>query len=327
MPIPPSTMQIKLLTNALDFIASAGAHTKTVPDTRLEETRALKYAVLHLTAGVELLLKERLRLEHWSLIFDRPDEATVEKLRTGDFRSVGWNSLIQRLEGVVGLGLDQNTQSLLEALRKERHRLEHFEFRGNVETVRSLVYAVSSFTLDFVHAHLSDFLDPVDMRLLDEIKQVMFENDEFIQARMTGLGSRLDKVGNGDSAIISCPGCMQETFVFNQEECHCLFCHWVVEPSLAAEEWATLSIRGDPKEIMDVYKVCPECEDETFIHIAVFEENERGRTPDWLCFSCGYNARYNEIHECVKCGQPLSEGQGIGAVCRKCFQYVVSKDD
>jgi len=42
---------------------------------RLEKGASLsdaKYAVLHLAAGVELLLKEQLRREHWALLFSKP---------------------------------------------------------------------------------------------------------------------------------------------------------------------------------------------------------------------------------------------------------------
>jgi hypothetical protein len=37
----------------------------------------LKYAVLHLQAAREVLLKVRLIREHWTLVFKNPDKATL----------------------------------------------------------------------------------------------------------------------------------------------------------------------------------------------------------------------------------------------------------
>ena len=39
--------------------------------------------LLHMSSGVELLLKERLRREHWSLIFRDPDKASLSVLESG----------------------------------------------------------------------------------------------------------------------------------------------------------------------------------------------------------------------------------------------------
>jgi hypothetical protein len=62
------------LENGLDFILRALEYLADDPT-----KRDLKYAVLHLHSGVELILKERLRREHWSLVFEKPEEASKEK--------------------------------------------------------------------------------------------------------------------------------------------------------------------------------------------------------------------------------------------------------
>ena len=56
-------MNITLIENALDFILSAVEWAKG------DDDRSLKYAILNLSDGVELILKERLRRAHWSLLF------------------------------------------------------------------------------------------------------------------------------------------------------------------------------------------------------------------------------------------------------------------
>jgi hypothetical protein len=50
--------------------------------------RDLKYAVLHLQAATEVLLKVRLIREHWTLVFKNPDKATLVSYASGDFISI-----------------------------------------------------------------------------------------------------------------------------------------------------------------------------------------------------------------------------------------------
>lgn len=51
-----------LLENGLDFVVEALERLTK----RSVQDRDLKYGVLHLGAGIELVLKERLRLAHWA---------------------------------------------------------------------------------------------------------------------------------------------------------------------------------------------------------------------------------------------------------------------
>jgi hypothetical protein len=44
-----------------------------------ESSRDIKYAVLHLQAAAEVLLKARLFREHWDLVFNDPGKATPRR--------------------------------------------------------------------------------------------------------------------------------------------------------------------------------------------------------------------------------------------------------
>ncbi|MGJ3558659.1 hypothetical protein ACR6C2_05390 [Streptomyces sp. INA 01156] len=66
--------------NGIDYLRSVVDHlTEADPPT----PRALKYAVLHLQAAAEVLLKSRLLREHWSLVFKEPGAATRKKFEAG----------------------------------------------------------------------------------------------------------------------------------------------------------------------------------------------------------------------------------------------------
>ncbi len=76
-----------LLENGLDFLISSLNHLTsasgrpgsktaiTIDPSELEQKRRLKYALLHLCASIELIFKERLRQEHWSLVFKEISKA------------------------------------------------------------------------------------------------------------------------------------------------------------------------------------------------------------------------------------------------------------
>jgi len=72
-------IELNLLDNGLDFIIEG-----LKPTTRLwgydKVESVWKYSVLNIFSGIELILKERLRREHWSLIFEDVSNANEQKL-------------------------------------------------------------------------------------------------------------------------------------------------------------------------------------------------------------------------------------------------------
>src|SRR2546426_9855541 len=60
----PDQVHFTLLENGLDFVWSAVEHLSVATS-----KRELKYALLHLVSGIELILKERLRREDWKPLF------------------------------------------------------------------------------------------------------------------------------------------------------------------------------------------------------------------------------------------------------------------
>lgn len=77
------SVQLSMLENGLDFIASGLKHiTSPLPKFNL------KYAVRHLSAGIDLVLKDRLRRQDWTQIFVKPADATMAQLKSGMLKSV-----------------------------------------------------------------------------------------------------------------------------------------------------------------------------------------------------------------------------------------------
>src|SRR5438309_32031 len=142
-------VKFTLLENGLDFIHSALDHLKAG-----STKQDLKYAVLHLSAGIELVLKERLRREHWSLVFEDTDKANIPAYDTGDFTSATLASCFIRLRGICGVDLKEREQQELLSFRRKRNRLEHFNILDSIEAIVASSARVLEILLVFVNEEL-----------------------------------------------------------------------------------------------------------------------------------------------------------------------------
>jgi hypothetical protein len=89
----PSKVKFELLENGLDYISEALQSINANSN-----HKRLKYSIIHLCAGMELIIKEVLIKKDWQLIFYEPSKASEELLQIGDFESATFYQAINRLE-------------------------------------------------------------------------------------------------------------------------------------------------------------------------------------------------------------------------------------
>ena len=163
---PPDEVEYSLLENGLDFIASGMKQIS-----RGNAKRDLKYGVLHLGAGIELVLKERLRLEGWRLIFANTDKADERLYASGNFRSVDSRECLDRLEEHTTAEISEASRKTLEAYYDRRNRIQHFEFADSKEAIESATAEVLSILLDFIGAEFGqDDFEKSERNLIDTIR-------------------------------------------------------------------------------------------------------------------------------------------------------------
>ncbi|MEM6274665.1 MAG: hypothetical protein AAF735_05430 [Myxococcota bacterium] len=143
-------LQLTLLENALDFVVEG---INTFFATGLPEARAHKYGILHLISGVSLLVKERIRREHPALVFTR-----VEQMQKVDAHTVSFDVALERLAENAGVQLESRWKSLLSRARKERNRIEHYQFKLGLADARALISELVEFVYVFMRDHLADDL-------------------------------------------------------------------------------------------------------------------------------------------------------------------------
>lgn len=165
-PSNADNLELDLLNNGIDFVRSGVEHFFDSSN-----PRALKYAILHLFAGVLLLFKERLSREHPSLIFQKPHEVLKENAKT-----IHFDEALSRLAAHASLTFTASELSLLRTAQRFRNRVEHYRFDLDLKEAQSLAGRLSEFIYLFLRDHLEtaleEHLDPVDWFRLKELRDI-----------------------------------------------------------------------------------------------------------------------------------------------------------
>jgi len=116
MSINPQDFFDSLTRNAIDFLNKSVGELDNSP----------KYSVIHFCSAIELFLKARLLVEHWSLIITKPENANLSKFKAGDFHSVSMQEAINRLKNISGEKIGNKAETKFEIVRNHRNKLIHF---------------------------------------------------------------------------------------------------------------------------------------------------------------------------------------------------------
>ncbi|MEU1800121.1 hypothetical protein [Streptomyces sp. NPDC019937] len=256
--------------------------------------RELKYAVLHLQAAAEVLLKSRLLREHWSLVFSDPARATSEKFSASDFNSCGTDAAVERLKNICGLDFSKKDVAALKDLGKDRNALQHYGLTHSAEAVESRAGAVLDFLLRFLDAELLPLLDAQERDSIKEdmsrVRSGLNTIEAFVVERMNRLrGNELK--GTTDS-LLPCSVCGQWALAVIQNGAHCHFCG-VTE---SAEALALVFQEFEPGHPANE---CPRCCNPT---LACFAFMDGAGEELYYCFTCQARYKLEELANCGGCG-------------------------
>jgi hypothetical protein len=240
-------LKLNLLSNGIDFIQSGVLYfVHDEPD-----PASHKYAILHLFSGMLLLLKERLRREHPSLIFKE-----VKDVGRSDARTVDFDEALSRLESCASVVLDEKIKKTLRAAQRLRNQLEHYEFTIDLRHAQAVIGDVSEvaylFMRDELDEHLETHVQPevwTRMQFLQGIAKRVEEDEiedwrsravQYVEMDDNDLATLANSVEpyhpkhNPDpDAFLECPECGEETLVQTEDRdigvCTNLECRQVSE--------------------------------------------------------------------------------------------------
>jgi hypothetical protein len=65
--------------------------------------------------------------------------ASKDRLESGDFKSVDFETAQDRLEKIAGIAMPQSDKNALKSIRRMRNRISHLKTHINIEQVKSVV--------------------------------------------------------------------------------------------------------------------------------------------------------------------------------------------
>lgn len=302
-------IEFDLLENGLDFVLSS-------LDPILERNEEyLKYSILHLSAGVELILKERLRQEHWSLIFENINLASTHKFTSGDFVSVNLESCLVRLEDICGVELKEKEKNIFRELKKRRNRIEHFVVKEINASIKSLVSKVLSTLLSFILANFDqNNISKQSKEQIEALRSKLRDFTEFITIRLAQIKEKLEAAKEANKEVLKCPKCYQVAFPLD-DNLSCLFCGYNNTVEEVAQEYIESILNVTAHSIVNdggkyPLDFCPECSSETLVH-----DGKR-----FVCFNCSTTYSNNELNECGTCGSLYLKGDDDMDICDTCIE-------
>ncbi|MFE0651107.1 hypothetical protein ACFVZH_21215 [Streptomyces sp. NPDC059534] len=299
---PQQRVTFRPLRNGLDYLDDVVDRLTPPADGGPIADRNLKYAILHLQAGVEVLLKARLEREHWTLVVldALPKKqgslgVTRTQFEGGRFKTIGLPETLDRLKQVADIDLEGHRQALVE-LSETRNALQHYGLDQTAEAIQGQAAQVLGFLLWFINEHLHDDLDAEDRRTVASVRSRLSALTVFVAKRMAALAGELGPLA---SSIVSCPNCQQPALVTGRSQITCRFCFapWG-EPEHAALRYVARQSAGSG---LVGPTLCPRCGfDAVVLDIATAAEPD-GRSA--LCFGCGCGI---DVSECAGgCGKRL----------------------
>lgn len=252
--------------NALDYLLSA------IEQLEQRTERSLKYSIIHLFAGIELLLKERLSREHWSLIFQDIGQASKARLNSGDFKSVDFSTSTMRLTDIAGVSFQKHQLKHVDSLRQLRNRIQHFHTSIGQTDATSRLAQGMNFVIHFITNEMAD-LNASHKSDLDKVHQSLATFNEYVRCRSHEITDQLLRF----VSTVWCPRCDQNTLGLGNGNPICPFCGFTDEPIEALAASAGDAVIGHcPHCTGPMGEYCYADDDKPFVL--------------FICFCCGKSA-------------------------------------
>ncbi len=213
-----------------------------------------KYAILHLVQAIELSLKERLKLEHPSLIYkniDAPKE------------TVSLRFAADRLQKIANVKFEKSDLKSIHLATEYRNKIVHYSFSFSIIGIKSIYSNLIGFLQNFsIEHHGKNLSQVVDYKIWDEAVKIT----DFLHELKKRAEERIKKEKIQSDFLLECKECHQKTFVFQGDIDSCYVCGFEesVIQCVACDEYCFYddAVWFDTNWSDEVY--CPECNESIF---------------------------------------------------------------
>lgn len=276
-------MESNILENSLIYLLDAANRlNEPAPD-----NSAIKYALVHLWRGLNLLLKKRLFDEHWSLIYkDTTDPQNT--LNACGLTPISFNDLKYRLFTFCNINIVEYDE-IIDKIQKDYKKIELSQFTGSkIQMVSNLVH-LWPFIVDFTSKHIDFSHDTYSANLFNQTCEIMDFHLKMIHFRKNEIRKTLDNdLKNAYYAKpLKCPECLQPAIPLlstGKTQIRCAFCSHVIHWKELATKCGSITNYLGPFD-------CLNCKLKGVI-----------RTEDrWICLSCCHLWELENINICKLC--------------------------
>jgi uncharacterized protein YutE (UPF0331/DUF86 family) len=221
-----STHQLDLLENALDSLAEALAKFK---EGEAGDSKAYKFAVLHMAHFIELIFKHHVAEKHPLLLYKDP---FAKKLDTA--KTIGLWDAVNFIGNETDASISAELRKDLEWVKDLRNQIEHHKFVMDVPQVRITLGRLFRSVLEFLEEHGDvDVEAEIPEATLGTFRQLA---DEYEFRRQDAI-KEADAIEEADAADpsdpdvepvrLGCPACDNPTLVKDAKSpsgYECIFC-------------------------------------------------------------------------------------------------------
>ena len=256
-----------LLGNAQAFVESA------VEYVRQDRREQWKFAIVHLTTALELLLKASLAMEDHKHLVAGKAKVSDRQFDEGDFRSIGIEECIEKLTQTIQFSLNNRQRQVLSSLRSLRNRVAHYIDPGDTIALKAAVAAGLNLFIEINHAEFPDD-DPYGAGKIPPFVEELHRYEDFVKERLSSLSERLcSALRPRTRHTDECSYCLQDAAVIDGDDVRCLFCGH----EMAVREFAELWSEDGTVE------TCPSCGRQS-VSMHQWKDHE----PTYECFCCGH---------------------------------------
>jgi hypothetical protein len=187
------SLEHDLVGNALAFLSRSVAAIRGD-----DSEHSVAFAIADLAGAVEVLMKARLVREHWTLVCESPDKATLTALANGIAITVNPDKAADRLQNVAGMDM-QTHRNALKDIARLRNRALHFTLTTGGELpvgVRAQYGRALNFVLWFLNSEFrkgtSGNIRGLVEEVIENLTTEVGEIDDLVTARMETIAAELD---------------------------------------------------------------------------------------------------------------------------------------
>ena len=310
--------ELQLLKNGLFFIRQSIKHFKNTDKRKSGHEEELRCSIVFLFSGCILILKERLKQEHWSLLFSNVNTASERLLNSGDFHGVNFEDCQKRLKNIVSIKFTDKDDEILSLLKKKRNKIVHFfEEEESLLSFKSTLAKSLNFVINFIDKNLQ-IKTTNDKQNYEDIKEQCFDLKDFVQQRLISIKPQLEK----HTVTLYCIQCGNDTIIPDEATgtMKCLFCYRNINES-EYEDLYSYHYGEHPVKNPAPNTFCLECESEN----SLITTKDRKK---YFCLYCHIEDKIELFDQCICCDvlYNTKDPYETSTFCPSCWDRITSKD-